>query len=580
MPGDPPDRFTVDFAGVTLLGVYRVEKKLAEGGMGSIYRAEDTNLERPVVIKVPHARFLGEPEFLERFSHEVEELIRLEHPHVARILARGEHEDVPFFVLQYLGGGSLEDRLRRTTGRLGDPVDVLDWLVTVAETLDFVHDRGIVHRDIKPANILFDEAGNVFLSDFGVAKVCDARGGITGTGALVGSPLYMAPEQTMGREVTAAADQYALAATVYEALAGRPPFDAKTPIEIIVAKGQEDPAAITDHAPDLPEGAASSITKALDREAAGRFVSCGTFADAYRAGLAEAGLLVSAPPRRSRRPGLAVLAVAVFVLLGVLGFFALDGDGPGETDPEGKMVLLDAGEEPREVLRYHPTPGAPQKLALVLRMKTTTESAGEKPWTREPPCETIESECHVGASADVIPIRWVITSGPRKGATANGRLTRGGILESLEFEAIEGRTGDERADLQRVAAVLRQLPVPFPDEPIGIGATWAMTEAVSLLGSRMLQTTRYRLVKREGDVLTLKISTAEVAPSREVVSLGPDRDLRISTFVATGEGESVIDPGMPFSVKSSYHLSMRMSGEVNDKPVKIVVELSTEVNSP
>ncbi|MHC4472989.1 MAG: serine/threonine protein kinase, partial [Planctomycetota bacterium] len=180
---DGSDRFSVNFSGLTLLGTYRVDRKLAHGGMGSIYLAEDTNLGRPVVIKVPHPRFLGEPEFRERFAREVAELVRLEHPRIARILARGEHDGLPFFVLQYLGGGSLEDRLKASPDGRTDPQELTSWLLPTAETLDFVHGRGIIHRDVKPENILFDEEGHVFLSDFGVAKALESEGGaITGTG--------------------------------------------------------------------------------------------------------------------------------------------------------------------------------------------------------------------------------------------------------------------------------------------------------------------------------------------------------------------------------------------------------------
>ena len=157
---DVPSRFHVSFEGKTLLGIYHVEKKLAEGGMGSVWLAQDTNLGRRVVVKVPHARFLGEPGFRSRFRREVSELVRLEHPHVVRILAQGEQDEVPYFVLQYLGGGSLEDRIGRGAQ---SPEDALAWLEPISATLDFVHARGVVHRDVKPANILFDEQGHVFL---------------------------------------------------------------------------------------------------------------------------------------------------------------------------------------------------------------------------------------------------------------------------------------------------------------------------------------------------------------------------------------------------------------------------------
>ncbi len=165
---DVPPRFAVDLAGATLLGIYRVEKKIADGGMGSVWLGEDTNLGREVVVKVPHIRFLGEAGFRARFTREIAELVRLEHPNIVRILAQGTHEEVPFFVLQYLGGGSLESRLEAAGDGPRSADAVVSWLRTIAATLDFVHSRGVVHRDVKPENILFDEEGHVFLSDFGV----------------------------------------------------------------------------------------------------------------------------------------------------------------------------------------------------------------------------------------------------------------------------------------------------------------------------------------------------------------------------------------------------------------------------
>jgi hypothetical protein len=574
MSGDSLDRFSVDFTGRTLLGIYRVERKLAEGGMGAIYLATDTNLDRPVVVKVPHPRFLGEPEFRARFSREVEELIRLEHPRIARILARGEHDGVPFFVLQHLGGGSLEDRLREAGDRPGGPAGVLDWLAPVAEALDFVHDRGIVHRDVKPANILFDDAGNAFLSDFGVAKVCGAaEAAITGTGVGIGSPLYMAPEQATGEDVTGAADQYALASTAYEALAGRPPFEGHTPVEIFVAKAQRVPDAITDHVPDVPGDVADCIARALARETSERFPSCGAFADAYRAGLAGAAPPAGMPSRRGAR---ALLAIAVVALLGIVAFLAFRDGEPDGSSPERTLVVLDAGAEPREALRYRPAAGATQALALTLTMETTTRTDGEEPWTRGPSGETIDSEVRVVESGEGIPIRWIITSGPLSGAVARGRLTRTGRLESLDFEPGE-RSPEDPADLRPVAAVFAQLPVPLPDEPVGIGATWAVTEAVTLLGSRLLQTVRYELVERDGDRLKIRVSTGEVAPPRESLALGPELDIEVSSFQARGRGRCDVDLARPIPEASSYRQTMSLSGMLRKKPTTITIELTTEV---
>ncbi|MCP5069264.1 MAG: serine/threonine protein kinase, partial [bacterium] len=283
---DVPARFAVDFTGQKLLGIYEVKRKLADGGMGSVYLADDTNLGRPVVVKVPHARFLGEPGFRARFKREIKELVRLEHPGIVRILAQGEHDQVPYFVLQYLPAGSLESKLRSAEGPLS-PDDCLPWVRTVAKTLDFIHTRGVVHRDVKPDNILFDEEGHVFLSDFGVVKALEEEDlATTAAGTGIGSPKYMSPEQGIGRAITGNADQYGLACTVYEALAGTPPYEGSTPVELIMKKDREDARDLREHVPDLPAGTAAAVMRALSRDPSGRFESCADFSEAFVAGLA------------------------------------------------------------------------------------------------------------------------------------------------------------------------------------------------------------------------------------------------------------------------------------------------------
>ena len=201
--------------------------------MGFVYRAQDANLNTPVVIKVPRRAMLDDPQFVERFEREIRSLVTLSHPHIVKITEVGQHEGIPFAVMQFLAGGDLEGRRPQDKAgrpRAVSPAALSGWLPEVAGALDFVHSKGLVHRDVKPRNVLFDTDGHAYLSDFGVAKVIrDAESGgdaasMTGTGMIVGTPEYMAPELVMGQEITGRVDQYALAVTVYELLAGRRPF--------------------------------------------------------------------------------------------------------------------------------------------------------------------------------------------------------------------------------------------------------------------------------------------------------------------------------------------------------------------
>jgi serine/threonine-protein kinase len=175
-------------------GRYRVTAKLGEGGMGCVYKAHDANLDCDVVIKVPRASLLGDPEFAGRFAREIQSLVRLVHPHIVKIIDVGEEEQVPFAVMQYLPGGSLHDRQRGQRDRATalPPETLSEWLEAVAEALDYIHQQGYVHRDVKPANILFDANGSAYVSDFGVAKAVmwqqTARPkSLTGTGMVLGT---------------------------------------------------------------------------------------------------------------------------------------------------------------------------------------------------------------------------------------------------------------------------------------------------------------------------------------------------------------------------------------------------------
>jgi serine/threonine protein kinase len=241
---------------------------------------------------------LAEKGFRQRFEREIQQLISFTHPHIVGILAQGVHDHVPYFVINHLGGGSLSERLK--SGDAQDLEAVLGWARQIAQALDFIHGQGVVHRDVKPANILFDDHGHVYLSDFGIAKAIgeaevDATR-LTTTGAGIGSPTYMAPEQGLGLELVPATDQYALAATIYEALGGRPPFEGGTPMQLLVKKSQEAPPHLLTRVPSLSQGAADAVMRALDRDPAKRFPSCVAFLEA----LARVGS-PAAPPHPPRR---------------------------------------------------------------------------------------------------------------------------------------------------------------------------------------------------------------------------------------------------------------------------------------
>jgi hypothetical protein len=278
---------TADWVGLTLDGRYAVTAKLGQGGMGFVYRARDARLNCDVVVKVPRASMLEEAGFRRRFQDEVRALVQLAHPHVVKVSDFGQHDGVPFAVMQFLAGGSLEDRRPKDErGRFKPiaPRSLAGWLPQTADALDYIHKRGYVHRDVKPANILFDGSKNPYISDFGVAKAVAANRtaspGVTGTGMVLGTPAYMAPELVMAEKFDGRIDQYALAVTVFELLAGRPPFDGATPMAVLVKRTTEEPPLLSDVLSGTSPTLSAAVGRGLSKDPAARFANCTAFAEA------------------------------------------------------------------------------------------------------------------------------------------------------------------------------------------------------------------------------------------------------------------------------------------------------------
>lgn len=292
-PSQPSDGIDPnDIIGTMLAERYRVGKRLGQGGMASVYLAKDVRLDRTVVVKIPHAALLLDPGFRKRFAGEVSNLTRLEHPNVLQIHDVGENAGIPFAVVQYLKGGDLSDRVEAAGGTLTAD-QVLEWLPRIAETLDYIHEQGFLHRDVSPGNIIFDEHGNSFLSDFGIATVLSANdpdetlheySNLTKPGGFVGAAAY-APPESVERKLNAEYDQYSLGVVVYEALSGELPFPRGSSEAMLVAKNTQDPRLLSDVAPDIPSPVAATLMRAISRKPEDRFSSSAAFAEAFRAAL-------------------------------------------------------------------------------------------------------------------------------------------------------------------------------------------------------------------------------------------------------------------------------------------------------
>jgi len=260
------------------LGRYHVVEVLGEGGMAAVYKGYDNRLKRDVAIKVILRGYAQREIFLKRFEREATAVAQLTHPNIVRVIDYGSEEGVPYLVMEYIPGGTLKDLM----GKFISWKQAAEKLSHVARALAYAHKENVVHRDIKPANILVTKSGDLMLSDFGIAKTLGADNltKLTGTGVGIGTPAYMAPEQGMGKDIDHRADIYSLGVVFYEMVTGRPPYEADTPLAVML-KHMNDPLPRPKHfQPNLPEKVEKVLFKALSKDPNHRFLSMDDFAQA------------------------------------------------------------------------------------------------------------------------------------------------------------------------------------------------------------------------------------------------------------------------------------------------------------
>ena len=262
-----------DLVGATL-GRYRVLARLGRGGMADVYKAFQPSLDRDVAIKVLHPSMVDDKEFVGRFQREAKSVAALRHTNIIQVFDYDSQGDTYYMVMEFIDGPTLKaalEELHRRREQL--PLDVALRIVSdVGSALGYAHEQGVVHRDVKPANILLDRAGRVILTDFGVAKILSGTK-VTVTGTVLGTPAYMSPEQGMGEHGDSRSDIYSLGVVLYELATGRLPFDADTPLAVLL-KHAHDPLPIPRQVnPSLPEEVERIILKALAKEPADRYTT-------------------------------------------------------------------------------------------------------------------------------------------------------------------------------------------------------------------------------------------------------------------------------------------------------------------
>ncbi len=265
------------------LGQYQVTAQIGKGGMSTVYQAIQTSMKRSVAIKVLPRTLTHEDKFLERFYREVEIVSSLQHPHILPVYDFGEFDGMPYIVMAYMSSGTLSDLISK--GAI-PPDETLRLVRQMADALDYAHRKGVIHRDFKPGNVLLDEQNNTYLTDFGLAKLSESSGQLTGTGIL-GTPFYMAPEQAEPGALTPSADVYALGITLFQMLSGNVPFEAATPLGVLMAHMNQPVPDIRKLKPELPEDIQDVIDRAMAKSPQTRFATPGALAMALSYALEE-----------------------------------------------------------------------------------------------------------------------------------------------------------------------------------------------------------------------------------------------------------------------------------------------------
>lgn len=465
------------------LGKYELRDLLGVGGMGAVYRAYDHSLRREVAVKIIN---LGSDnaELRTRFIREAQTAAGLEHSHIVRVYDFGIDREINYVVMQFLTGGSLSERIKQAIEQ-GRPRASLSEVALLLEhlssALDYAHAQNVVHRDIKPQNIMFNNQGQAFIVDFGIAKLLTGATNLTGTNMAMGTPSYMPPEQWTRQDLTPAADQYALGITAYQLVAGRLPFEADSVPSLWYKIENEQPTPLHVLRPDVPQNLMLVLGRAMAKKAEERFPNCTQFSQAFSAAVSEiqsdsthyftfklakprtnGGVYTPTPsasrgeqvystpnmPKTGGRRGVLVGAIIGILILAVVAVIGLSGNNSGANqtptaiaDEENSSTVIEivATEEPSLTATDTVTPtdtpthtitASPEPTATATNTATDTPTETPAPTItntfspREAAMATLDTGLTLTATA------WTPTHTPNYDETVQAEIT------SIHYEGL------------------------------------------------------------------------------------------------------------------------------------------------
>lgn len=496
------------------VGNYEILRELGRGGMGVVYKAHETSLNRMVALKVLPAHLAVDEQFLGRFNREARAVAALNHPNIVTVYAVGEDRGTHFIAMEYVKGVTVAQMMRQS-GPL-HPDRALQIILDAAEALDLAHKRGIVHRDIKPQNVMIDEAGRVKVMDFGLARAVASESNLTADGALLGTPMYMSPEQCEGRPADHRSDIYSLGVVLYEMLTGTSPFTANTPLAIMRQIVDRPFPDIRQTSTMVPDSVAAIVNKMVAREPGQRYQSSAALCSDIRAlkksaagnpsllsettrlaGISPLGSVSSvetqlerthlipqsgvnvasaATPAASRRsPAAMIAAVVAIVSAAAAAAFYVGGTRSAQTPDGGATATATPQDDAIAVAAVTPAPEADDPAAAlaraeaeVARLRVQAEAAAKASAEADAANKAAEEEsARIAAAEEDARARAEAMAVQTAEAAKNAEMDAAQMaeLEKQKKEAEDAlrRAEEESAARKRVEAELAQLKAEQQD---------------------------------------------------------------------------------------------------------------------